>query len=94
MHETDYILKWAGYMNDRHCAIGLCTGRRPEQLPGCFLRGGRFQGRCYNFYCAFLKVKSIISRCLETLLCMLPGYAAFWEFTLRGMNINNPVPAF
>jgi hypothetical protein len=35
MHETDYILKCAGYMNDRHCAIGLCTCRRPEQMSGC-----------------------------------------------------------
>ena len=35
MHETDCILKCAEYMNDRHCAIGLCTCRRPEQLSGC-----------------------------------------------------------
>ncbi len=35
MHETDCIFTCAGYMNDRHVAIGLCTCRRPEQLSGC-----------------------------------------------------------
>jgi hypothetical protein len=29
------MLKYAGYMNDSHCAIGLCICRRPEQLFGC-----------------------------------------------------------
>jgi succinoglycan biosynthesis protein ExoM len=35
MHEADNILTCAGYMNDRHLAIGLCTHKRLELLQRC-----------------------------------------------------------